>query len=333
MKICIVRNDRMGDMILTFPIIKGIKEKNANSVIHVIGSQKNIKICKNFSYIDQFFLKSSSLKTFINLVNSSKLQNYDYYFNFSPGWFGLILGVLIKSKVKSSLLLKSRYRSNIFSKYWQTQLTKLFFSYSKNVNRFMMLKKGINIHQTSMMLSLVNKSKLPINNKVDLNFTFSSISQINKKKPICVIHLSYKWINKYYSEQDFIELLTLLSQKEILIYLTSDETTMLKFFIIFRKYSIVKNSDQLRNKNEQIIICKDFNFESWSGLINQAKYTITPECGCTHIASLTKTKLSVIYDSDNSPRSIMNEYAPWNKKYLALQTNDSELNTKLLDFI
>ncbi len=30
MKICIERSDRMGDMILTLPIIQGIKEKNLN---------------------------------------------------------------------------------------------------------------------------------------------------------------------------------------------------------------------------------------------------------------------------------------------------------------
>ena len=28
MKICIERSDRMGDMILTLPVIQGIKEKN-----------------------------------------------------------------------------------------------------------------------------------------------------------------------------------------------------------------------------------------------------------------------------------------------------------------
>jgi len=41
----------------------------------------------------------------------------------------------------------------------------------------------------------------------------------------------------------------------------------------------------------------------------------------------------VIYDADNSPNSIRQEYAPWNKEYLDLETNDNELNQKLLNFI
>ena len=43
MKICIERSDRMGDMILTLPVIQAIKENNPHAIIHVIASQKNIK--------------------------------------------------------------------------------------------------------------------------------------------------------------------------------------------------------------------------------------------------------------------------------------------------
>ena len=46
MKICIERSDRMGDMILTLPIIQGIKEKNPDAIIDVVASKKNLKICK-----------------------------------------------------------------------------------------------------------------------------------------------------------------------------------------------------------------------------------------------------------------------------------------------
>ena len=55
----------------------------------------------------------------------------------------------------------------------------------------------------------------------------------------------------------------------------------------------------------KISICNDFNFENWTSLINQSDYVITPESGCTHIASLTSCKLCVIYDSDNLPKKII----------------------------
>jgi len=127
MKICIERSDRMGDMILTLPIIQGIKEKNPQSKIHVVGSQKNLKICKQFSLIDKTHERSLSFSAFNNLTNSIRAEKYDYYFAFSPGWFGLFLGLFSKSKFKSSLILQSRYKSNFFSKFWQMIISKVFF--------------------------------------------------------------------------------------------------------------------------------------------------------------------------------------------------------------
>ena len=101
MKICIERSDRIGDMILTLPVIQGIKQKNPQATIHVVTSQKNLKICRQFSLIDKTYEKSTSSSTFNYLIKSISAEKYDYYFTFSPGWFGLFLGLLSNSKFKS----------------------------------------------------------------------------------------------------------------------------------------------------------------------------------------------------------------------------------------
>ena len=43
MKICIERSDRMGDMILTLPVIQAIKEKNPQATFHIVASKKKFK--------------------------------------------------------------------------------------------------------------------------------------------------------------------------------------------------------------------------------------------------------------------------------------------------
>lgn len=333
MKICIVRSDRMGDLILTLPVIKSIKEENKYSVVHVIGSEKNINISKHFSFIDKFINKSNSLSKFINLVRFIRSERYDYFLNFSPGWFGILLGFLSKSKISSSLILKSRYKSKILSKFWKIIITKLFFTKIKIVNRYELIQMNKSIHQTNMMMSLTKETGLLIKYDTKLIFNFSNTFDLQNNKPLCVIHLSSKWINNYYSETNFLKLLNSLKEKNILIYLTSDQTTYSKFTKIFKKFHITNNLNQLTLTKQQIVICENFDFENWVSLINQADYVITPECGCTHIASLTKCKLGVIYDSDNSSSSIMNEYAPWKKEYLSFETNDKNLNKKILNFI
>ena len=333
MKICIERSDRMGDMILTLPVIQGIKEKNPHAIVHVIASQKNSKICKQFSMIDKIFEKSKLSSSFNDLTQSIREEKYDYYFTFSPGWFGLRLGFFSKSKFKSSLILKSRYSSNLFSKLDQIFFSKIFYSLSLVIDRFRSLKTNKNIHQTNMMMDLISKSGVAVSRKTQTKFMFNNVFILNKSKPVCILHLSSKWVNNYYSEENFNDLLKLLNEKEILIYLTTDETTKNKFDKIFETFDAVEDPSDIQKSEKSILICNNFNFEDWTSLLNQADYVITPESGCTHIASLTKCKLAVIYDADNSPNSIRHEYAPWNKEYLALETNDKELNRKLLNFI
>ena len=333
MKICIERSDRMGDMILTLPVIQGIKEKNPQAIIHVIASQKNSKICKQFSLIDKIFEKTTLPSSFSDLKNSINEEIYDYYFTFSPGWFGLRLGLFSNSKVKSSLILKSRYNSNVFSKLGQITFSRLFYSISLVINRFKLLQSSKNIHQTNMMMDIVSKSGIAINSKAQTKFTFKNIFTLNKKKSVCIIHLSSKWVNNYYTEENFMDLLKLLSEKDTSVYLTTDETTKYKFSKIFNTIDMVEGPIDIEKSKKNILICNNFDFENWTSLINQADFVITPESGCTHIASLTKCKLAVIYDSNNSPHSIKKEYAPWNKEYLALETNDRELNQKLYNFI
>ena len=64
MKICIERSDRMGDMILTLPVIQGIKEKNPQAIIHVIASKKNSKICNQFNF--NFIISLKNMKKIFN---------------------------------------------------------------------------------------------------------------------------------------------------------------------------------------------------------------------------------------------------------------------------
>jgi ADP-heptose:LPS heptosyltransferase len=184
-----------------------------------------------------------------------------------------------------------------------------------------------------MMMDVVSKSGVAINRKSQTKFIFKNAFTLNKKKPVCILHLSSKWINDSYSEENFNDLLKLLNEKDIFIYLTTDETTKNKFSKIFEMFDVVEDPINIQKNTKSILICNNFNFEKWTSLINQADYVITPESGCTHIASLTKCKLAVIYDANNSPNSIRQEYAPWNKEYLALETNDKELNQKLFNFI
>ena len=102
------------------------------------------------------------------------------------------------------------------------------------------------------MIDVISKSGLEIGENIKTEFIFSNVLKLNKRKPVCVIHLSSKWINNYYSEDVFIDLLKLLEERNISIYLTSDETTKNKFSKIFDIFPVFNNPKDLLKNNENI---------------------------------------------------------------------------------
>ena len=86
MKICIARIDRMGDMILSLPVIKSIKINNPLVKIYVLASYRNAKVLENLSYIDEIFIinvNDKIQKLFRKLLIIRNL-NFDFYINLSP---------------------------------------------------------------------------------------------------------------------------------------------------------------------------------------------------------------------------------------------------------
>ncbi len=334
MRICLVRNDKMGDMILTLPVVQGLKEVNKDYQIDIVCSNKNQKICKNFKSINKIFLLQNKfyevLKTILRLRN----EEYDYIFTFSPGIVSILISIFSKSKTRSLLVFKSRYKNNYMSKFFDRILGKFFFTNCLINDRQLRYSQNIPIHQTEIMMELVTKNGLNLNNNAEIKneFEFNKID-LNSKK-LCLIHLSSKWINKYFSEKNFINLLDNLKNLKINIVMTTDDTSKNVFNEIFKKYEIITN-EEFKNLKiiNNVFILDQLNFDNWTSIINSSTYVITPECGCTHIASLCETKLFVIYDSDNIPDMIAKEYAPWKKKYTKLFSNNQNLEKELISFI
>ena len=334
MKICIVRTDKMGDMILTLPIIQGLKEVNTAYQIDVVCSSTNRKVCNKFKSINNIYLLQNKFLGIIKTILTLRKKNYDYIFTFSPGIKSILISIFSKSKIKSLLILKSRYKNNYKNKLIERIFGKIFFNQCVIIDRQLRYSQNNSIHQTKIMMELIAKNRLELNDQADIKNIFD-LDKINlNTEKLCLIHLSSKWINKYFSEHRFINLLENLKNLNINIVMTTDSTSKDVFFEIFKKYEIVTN-DSIKNLNgiNKILILDQLDFDNWISIINSSTYIITPECGCTHIASLCEAKLCVIYDSDNAPNMIAKEYAPWRKKYTKIFSDNQNLEKELISFI
>ena len=99
MKICIVRTDKMGDMILTLPIIQGLKEINKDYQIDVVCSNKNQKVCNKFKTISNIFLIQNNFLEIYRTILKLRKKKYDYIFTFSPGIISILVSIFSKSRI------------------------------------------------------------------------------------------------------------------------------------------------------------------------------------------------------------------------------------------
>ena len=334
MKICIVRIDKMGDMILTLPVIQGLKKVNNRNIIDVVCSENNLKVCYNVPIINKIFLLNKKISNIWKNIRNIRKQNYDCLYSFSPGWKSVMISILSKSKTKSILILQSRYKSGKSSKLIEKTLCKLFFDNIKLVDRNSYFKQNKSINQSRLMQDLVRQSGVELLENEIINNLFQFDKRYYDQKEICLIHLSSKWINRYFLEDHFINLLDKFKNTGKNIVMSSDQSSKNVFKKIYKKYKKIDNQDFINLKDiSEILILEELDFHNWTTIINSSTYVITPECGCTHIASVTNCKLCVIYDADNLPEMIAQEYAPWRKNYTKLKFNDDNLEKKLISFL
>ena len=152
-------------------------------------------------------------------------------------------------------------------------------------------------------------NKVYLNLKNNLNFEY-------------LIHLSDRWLQSEYHQEDFINLLEILIKKKSKICITTDLNLSndLKHLI-----------DQI-NENFKIKCYLSPSFDKWINLIDQSNIVITAESGCSHICGILNKKSIIIYDKQNKPEFIMKEYKPYKIENLVQIKSDigEKLNSKII---
>ena len=308
-KICIIRDDRLGDTILTLPVIKKLRKNYIDSKITLVISSISEELVKKFDFFDNLIISKNNIETIRN-INQNK---FDLILNFSP-LKNKFYKLFLKSKTKIHISFQSRYNYKN-SKSIKIAFLKIFFHkiycYKRNdLNKL--------YHQTEFMDNLlvsegIYKSEKP--DKINLNLGNNLIFDY-------LIHLSDRWFKSEYKNKDLINLIETLIKTNSKICITTD----------------LYLSDDLKILIDKII--KNFklkcfvkpSFEKWVNLIDQSIVIITAESGCSHICGILNKKALIIYDNQNKPDFIMKEYKPYEIKNLVQIKSDNgqQLNTKII---
>ncbi len=309
-KILIFRTDKIGDLLITCPIISTLKKEIGKSEITLICSKNNYKYAKTLSFIDEVLAIPE--KNFIKKV-SFILQLSKKYFNYI-----LVLDGKERSLI-SSIFLKSKYKIGITQKKYLQLVYKLMGTrIIKDDNKTSLIEIYERVlKHVNLDLKIKNFDYL----QYKKNNNFSSKLLIDK---YILIHLDEKWIKKLYinkyndinpSYSDFLDFVKHVSKNNDIVI-----TTGLVDYNLIEKlkddfFSKINDKIYIKNNGERkIYFIYKPTFEDLESLLKKANYLISCHGAITHVANSLDVKILDIIDrskKDWYPRfsTYMSDYA------------------------
>lgn len=282
MKILIIRFSSFGDIVLTTPLIRKIKEKYPEAEIDFLVYNNFLEAISSNPYLRNIIIfdKKNKKKEYINeIIKKLKMENYDYVFDLHSKILSKLIG---KKVVKGE---KGKFFTYKKRKWWKTLLVKMrLIPYNADCtiveSYFTVMKK------TDLKISFTREN---IEKGLGDNLEFYIDDSIQKK-----ILEKYNLINEKYfvlapGASKFTKkwpYYTELAKK--LIEKTND-----KIYVIGGKedFELVANIDKKRIIN----LCGQLSFKESAVILKYANIVIANDSGPFHMARALKKETFVFF--------------------------------------
>ena len=338
MNYLIFRTDRIGDFLITLPLIKSIKRNDLNAIIDVVSSTKNENHIKSNKFVDNtFLLKSNSLIDKINLFFKLIKKKYDF----------IIVADKKNRSILISLFLLSKKKIFNISKVFQKKILGFFYKdvfldndQVKNTS----IKKIIEMNCASLNINFKEEDyKFFSRNQFEDHYKLNKIFDLEKSEYL-IFHYDEKWELDQYSKVfkkaknlTSIEidinplkkfLVDLAKKKSMDVVVT---TGNLETGIINRLKEVSRNlSSNLYSVSSNIYLIVNQDFESISHLISRSRLFISCHGALTHVASCYDVEILDIIEKGkkNHYQRITNHM----KKYKSLNRESfNQLSKNIID--
>jgi|TARA_B100001971_G_C18223512_1_gene558793 hypothetical protein len=324
-KILIFRTDRVGDLIVTCPVLLTIKEYLIDSELTIITSKKNNEYAKNLNFFNNIIqYPESGLFNKLNFLYKLRKKKFDYIFIFDGKERSFICSFFINSNYKVAISTKIKSYHHIYKI--------KFFKFDDKEKLYEVFQKLLNYCEINTKITNYNF----ISKKKDNNFS--------KNIPITNyvhLHLDEKWFSDIYinsytdikpNYEEFTNFLNKISKNENILITTG----IMNFYFLDRLKDnfFIKKSDQIyvkQNMNKSIYFIYKPSIFDIESLMKNTKILIVCHGSLTHIANHFDIKKIDIIE-ENKIR-FYESYTYYIKNYnYIFRKNFTELKNNLLTF-
>ena len=315
-KILVFRTDRIGDFLVSAPVLSSLKRKFKNCKIDIVCSNLNYDYVKSFNFFNQVFLYPDNFLNKLSFYLS--LNNYDHI-----------------------LILDGKKRS-IYTSIFKRSANKTLFTPSSSIkNLFKFFFNNVyfidyNIPKIDIIKSFLSNINCDFNS-IDLNFLlnfenkkFLNFEKLNFK--YIILNFDEKWIFKNYIktykniEPTFKELINFLS-----ILSKNNKVVIVNSFFENPLIEELKINNYI-NENKNLLIKDKIDIFEFQFLIKHSNCLITCHGASSHIAS--NYDIKVIDIVDNSEIKFFSSYNHHFKNKVQIVREDfNTLSRKIIESI
>ncbi len=292
--ILIFRTDRIGDLLITCPTIKTIKNYISDAKISIITSEKNYEYAKTFDIFDEVYkFPKSNIFNKIKFYTKFIKKKFDYVFIFDGKDRSIILASLLKSKTK---VAKTTNKKQIY-----------YCSIFGIKNEIDIFGKDLNILHKKML----EKSDLDVS--ID-NFNYLKFKKNNNFAQIVPfdeyihVHFDEKWFSSSYiktyndinpSYEQFTNFINLLSKKNNILITTGLLSNNLIERLLLDSKEKLNPKVYKYNLSENVFIIYKPTFLDLESLLRKSKVLISCHGALTHAAASFNIKIIDIVEESS----------------------------------
>ncbi|GEM_PF-3099871 len=303
LKILLLRQDRIGDLLVSAPFIANLRKLHPNAEIDILLSEKNIFAASIIANkVDNIFVYKKNIFAITKLIATLRLKKYDYVIDLLYNYSRTSNRIIKLAKPKESIGLAHEqlpYAINII-KHHHNELTKV-----RIINQLLTAFEGgrdyidevhweipISQHIKNQMEALFAVGK----KHIGINFSGSNEAKTLKPKKV----------------KEIIEGLEELFPNSMIHLYTTKKTEEVAI--------------QFKAK-ENIILHKEMEtIEHLASSITYLDLYITPDTATVQLTAIKKTPTIVLYAFEqNHPTELM--FRPENPNYNALHTENGNVNS------
>jgi ADP-heptose:LPS heptosyltransferase len=297
-KILLIRLNKIGDALVTTPLLKAIKE-NAGCTIHVLTDRKNRFIFENDLNVDKTYQFDKDTSKIKRLRKKLESENYKAVFDLHDDvstTVTLFIGSLkIKYKVgfdkdNRKIFTHLVPRPNPAS----THIVERYFEFLK------FLQIDFNLGEIRIIFNTGGKSEQLAKKFIENNF--------KTPKFLVGINISAGSEARFWGEERFKKLISYFSQYDVNVLLLAAPDD----------YSKAK---QVASNNVKIFIDKEFR--NFAAMIKQLDFLFTPDTSIVHLASAFEIPMFGIYVKYKTENTV---WYPYNTVHELVVTEEKDFS-------